>query len=52
MEPLLKSLLIFYRHERNGGEALEVEDELSSLFFEFLDPPLERTIFYQFTISL
>jgi hypothetical protein len=26
----------FYRHERGGGEALEVEDELSPLLYEFL----------------
>jgi hypothetical protein len=30
----------FYRHERDKGCALEIEDELSPLFYEFLDPPL------------
>jgi hypothetical protein len=30
----------FYRHERDGVGALEVEDELSALFYKFLDPPL------------
>jgi hypothetical protein len=27
-------------HKRDGGGVLEVEDELSTLFNEFLDPPL------------
>jgi hypothetical protein len=30
----------FYRYERDGGGALEVEDELSLFFYEFLDPLL------------
>jgi hypothetical protein len=33
----------FYRHERDGG-TLEVEDELSPLFYEFLDPPLHVSV--------
>ena len=30
----------FCRYGREEGEALEVEDDLSSLLYEFLDPPL------------
>jgi hypothetical protein len=39
MEPLLEPLLIFKGIKEMEG-ALEVEDEFSPLFYEFLDPPL------------
>jgi hypothetical protein len=40
MESLLKPLLIFIGMKEIEEGALEVEDELSPLFYEFLDPPL------------
>jgi hypothetical protein len=35
----------FYRYERDGEEALEVEDELSFFSYEFLDLPLHVYIY-------
>jgi hypothetical protein len=34
----------FYRYERDGEGTLEIEDELSPLFYEFLYPPLKEYI--------
>jgi hypothetical protein len=33
-------------YERDGGGVLEVEDEFSPLFYEFLDPPLCTAIHF------